>query len=467
MEINLQEYEKIKESYKPVIPCDEVLSDEEKKLDEYLIRIKKEADVRYKEGNPYGIVEWNDEEDIDPELYRFCKLLPKGGDLHTHDNVTISYDRFEQMVIDNMIISLEEDSYGTLYTKNSSDIPANSLNVNEALEKGIISRKQLSDLLLLTDQDGSTGYWKKLEQLFTAVGDTYNDVAFLEKMYEEGFRGSYERGVDLIEVRDYGSDDDLMNIIRTRTLREAYYRVRRDHPDLVVRIIGCSGKDSTSSVEESVDTLRSMIRVSKLVKDEFDPENVEDFIIGLDMVNEEDSSKPLSEFAEFLTSDEVKESGLGLYLHCGESLRRDNDTVVDAWLMDSTRVGHALNLYRYPKVMEEYSKKPIPIEVCLMSNYRLNYVKDLRLHPGLIYMIFGIPIVLCSDDGLFMSRQPMVDDFYSAILCWDLELANIKAICRNSIKYSGLSEKEISRIMKNWEAKWDNFVSEFLKSIKV
>ncbi len=459
-----EEQLKLKESLKPVIPCNEQLSDEEKKLDEYLSRIKKNADIRYKDGNPYGIVEWTDEEDIDPDLYRFCQLLPKGGDLHTHDNVTISYDRFEQMVIDNMIISLDKDSFGTLYTKNSSDIPENSLCVSEALEKGIIDRKQLSDILLLKDEDGARGYWKKLEQLFTVVGDTYNDIAFLEKMYEEGFRGSYERGIDLIEVRDYGSDDDLMNIIRVRTLREAYYRAKKDCPDLVVRIIGCSGKDSSCTVEESCETLRSMIRVSEFIKDDYDPENVEEFIIGLDLVNEEDNSKPLIDFADFLTSDEVKESGLGLYLHCGESLRRDNDSVVDAYLMGSTRVGHALNLYRYPKMMDEYLKKPIPIEVCLMSNYRLNYVKDLRLHPGLIYLIFGIPIVLCSDDGLFMSRAPMVDDFYSAILCWDLELANVKEICRNSIKYSGLSEKEISRIMNNWEIKWNNFVSEILKS---
>lgn len=140
-----EEQLKLKESLKPVIPCNEQLSDEEKKLDEYLSRIKKNADVRYKDGNPYGIVEWTDEEDIDPDLYRFCQLLPKGGDLHTHDNVTISYDRFEQMVIDNMIISLDKDSFGTLYTKNSSDIPENSLCVSEALEKGIIDRKQLRD----------------------------------------------------------------------------------------------------------------------------------------------------------------------------------------------------------------------------------------------------------------------------------------------------------------------------------
>ncbi|MBO7676689.1 MAG: hypothetical protein J6S49_04165, partial [Erysipelotrichaceae bacterium] len=184
----------------------------------------------------------------------------------------------------------------------------------------------------------------------------------------------------------------------------------------------------------------------------------EDFIIGLDLCNEEDNSKPLSEYAEFLSSDEIRNCGLKLYLHCGESLRKDNDSVVDAYLLNSYRVGHAMNLYRFPDLMKKYAEDKIAIEVCLMSNYRLSYVKDLRLHPGLQYMINDIPIVLCSDDGLFMSRAPMVDDFYAAILCWDLNLGDIKAICRNSIRYSGLSDMEIERLMKTWEFKWNEFV---------
>ena len=99
----------------------------------------------------------------------------------------------------------------------------------------------------------------------------------------------------------------------------------------------------------------------------------------------------------------------------------------------------------------------------MMSNYRLGYVADLRLHPGLQYLINGIPVVLCSDDGLFMARAPMVDDFYAAILCWDLNLGDIKAICRNSITYSGLSEKEINRLMLAWEKQWKDFVEAMLK----
>ena len=453
-----KEYGKLKDVYKPLIPYSEQLSDQEKKLDEYLGKIKKEADASYFGNNPYGIIEWNDKEDIHTGLYEFCWKLPKGGDLHAHDNTMIPFDRFEQIIRENTMISLNGDSYGTFYTKNSPGIPEDAVAVDEALDKGLISKEEFNRLLVISDRGEANGDWKKLEQLFSATGDIYNDIVVMEKVWEEGFRSCYEKGVMLLEIRDWAVDDDLMNIIRDRTIREAYYRVRKDHPDFLVRLIGCSGKDNENSIESACEALRSIIRVSKLVKDEFDPEHPEDFIIGLDLCNEEDNSKPLSEYAEFLSSDEIRNCGLKLYLHCGESLRKDNDSVVDAYLLNSYRVGHAMNLYRFPDLMKKYAEDKIAIEVCLMSNYRLSYVKDLRLHPGLQYMINDIPIVLCSDDGLFMSRAPMVDDFYAAILCWDLNLGDIKAICRNSIRYSGLSDMEIERLMKTWEFKWNEFV---------
>ena len=460
-----KEYKRLKDTYIPNIPYSEKLSEKEIELDSLLDNIKKQADVLYFDNDPYGIIEWDDKEDIHPQLYKFCHDLPKGGDLHAHDNTMISYDRFEQIIKEYALISLEKDTYGNLYTKYSHDLPKGAINVNEALEKELISQDDLTDLLVMTDSDSAYGYWKRLERLFSATGDFYNDVSIMEKIWEEGFRSCYEKGILLLEIRDWGVDDDLLNTIRIRTIREAYYRVRNDYPDFLVRLIGCTGKDSENTIESACETLRSIIRVSKEIKDEFDSDNVEDFIIGLDLANEEDSSKPLSEYVDFLMSDEIQNSGLKLYLHCGESLRRDNDSVVDAYLLKSFRVGHAMNLYRFPELMNEYAKAGIAIEVCMMSNYRLGYVRDLRLHPALQYMIHGIPIVLCSDDGLFMTRAPMVDDFYATILCWDLKLGDIKAICRNSITYSGLSEKENRRLMEAWEKRWDEFVLEQLKQL--
>lgn len=461
------EYRKLRDKYKSVIPYSEELSDKEKILDEYLLMMIKQADENYFDNNPYGIIQWNDDEDIHKELYRFCFDLPKGGDLHAHDNTMISHDRFKQIIKENALISLGGNNHGVLYTKYAADLPDDAISVSDALEKGIISQEELSELLFISDNQDDGGYWKKLEKLFSATDDFYNDVIIMEKIWEEGFESCYEKGVILLEIRDWSSDDDYMNTIRIHTIRQAYYRVRKRHPDFLVRLIGCAGKDSEASVESASDALRSVIRLSKIIKDEFDSDNIEDFIIGLDLGKEEDSSRPLSDYVEFLSSEEVVNSGLKLYLHCGESLRRDNDSVLDAYLLNSYRVGHGMNLYRFPKLMQEYKDKKIAIEVCLMSNYRLGYVKDLRLHPALQYMIQGIPIVLCSDDGLFMSRSPMVDDFYAAIVCWGLSLGDIKAICRNSIIYSGLSDKEIERLLKSWNSRWDSFVQKQLELLKI
>lgn len=456
-------YKKLKESYIPKMEYKDKLSKKEMILDQYLSNLKKQADVLYFDNNPYGIIEWNDSEDIQSELYRFCWQLPKGADLHTHDHTMISYDRFLDIIKEYAYISLNDDTYGNLYTQYSPDLPQDALSVKQALENGHISNDELNRLLVMDDSKDVDNYWRKLEKLFLATGDFYNDVGIMEKIWEEGFRSCYEKGIQLIEIRDWGVDDELFNLIRLRTIREAYYRVRKDNPDFLVRIIGCSGKDNENTIASATNTLSSFIKLSKTVKDEFDPNNIENFIIGLDLANEEDNSKPLSEYVDYLSSDEVVNSGLRLYLHCGESLRLDNDSVVDAYLLNSYRVGHALNLYRFPELLKQYKEKDIAIEVCLMSNYRLGYVKDLRLHPALQYLLNGITIVLCSDDGLFMTKAPLVDDFYAAILCWDLNLADIKSICLNSILYSGLSQNEIDRLKNAWQNKWDNFVTKQLE----
>jgi hypothetical protein len=64
-----------------------------------------------------------------------------------------------------------------------------------------------------------------------------------------------------------------------------------------------------------------------------------------------------------------------------------------------------------------------------------------------------------------MSRQPLVDDFYAVILSWDLNLGDIKMICRNSLEYSGLSQKEINRLRDCWQTQWSSFIETMVRKI--
>jgi len=66
-------------------------------------------------------------------------------------------------------------------------------------------------------------------------------------------------------------------------------------------------------------------------------------------------------------------------------------------------------------------------------------------------MQYGIPVVICSDDGLFLSREPLADDFYAVILSRDLGAAEIKELCRNAIVYAGLRQDETEALLAKWE----------------
>ena len=451
------------EKYDPIYPTTIVLSEKEKIVDDKLNKMKEEAVALYPENIPFGIIDWNEDTPIHEELRNFCIDLPKGGDLHVHDEKFVPVDRYIKLLKEygKVYIVLEEgDTYGFMYI---GDVPDNAVSINEALEKGLLTEEELRENLVISDNDIPYGRWASFEKIFDKVMGVNTDSEFLRQVYEEGFRSCCENNVFLIEIRSilFGNEEEVGESIKV--IREAYYNVKKEYPDLTVKVIGNSGKNDFFDIEFATGILRSVINLSKTIKDESDPSHVEEFIIGLDLVNEEDVSKPLSEYEDFFKSDEVKNSGLKLYLHAGESLRTDNENVIDAYEFGSSRVGHGFNLYRFPKLMEEYKKEKIVLEVCPISNYRLGYVSDLRLHPAVIYLNEDIPMVISSDDGLFLSRISLTDDYYAAILSWNLDLAKIKELTRNAIVYSDVSKEEEKRLLEKWEKDWNSFIEKYSK----
>lgn len=460
-------YEEKRQEFIHEITTDVELSEAEKVVDDKLNTMKAEADKLYTVIEHYGIVDWNNADSVHKELLDFCRQLPKGGDLHLHDNTIVPATRYIEVLKrhDDVRICLEPGvNYGYLYPGNYENAPDGTVNLKEALESGQFSEKEFFDMLTVSDEDSAAvGIWVTFENLFSMTLPLAADQDLRTDLYEAGFRYACESGILLLETRAFFSTDDQDNLALVSAIREAYYNVRKDYPDFRVKVIASSGKNDFFTVDTAVDSLRSGIRLSSIIKEEFDPDKTEDFIIGLDLVNEEDSSKGLAEYAEFFSSEEVASSGLKLFLHGGESLRMDNQEVIDAYLLGAERVGHGFNLYRYPELMTRFAEDKIAIEVCPMSNYRLKYVADLRLHPAVIYLRAGIPVVLCSDDGIYLTQEPLVDDYYAAILCWNLSLSDVKKIARNSIIYSGLPQDQTDALLSAWQEQWDAFISDWSK----
>ena len=62
---------------------------------------------------------------------------------------------------------------------------------------------------------------------------------------------------------------------------------------------------------------------------------------------------------------------------------------------------------------------------------------------------------------MFFEHETLVDDFFAAIVCWDLNVADIKQLCINSILCSGLDTKSRSALIKSWTKDWKEFVKKF------
>ena len=153
-----------------------------------------------------------------------------------------------------------------------------------------------------------------------------------------------------------------------------------------------------------------------------------------------------------------------LYMHGGESLSAENENLVDAYLLGVSRVGHGLNLYRYPGLLERYARAEICLEVCVISNQTLGYTRDIRSHPAVEYLRRGVAMALCSDDPVYQENETLTDDFFAAALCWNLNLADLKQLGINSIVYSGLDPREKTELLRAYRGQWNSFIDEALQT---
>lgn len=442
-----------------------ILNKNEKMLDARLKELKAEFLAGYPGRFPGSIFTLADDALISCRLYDFCKRLPKMCDLHVHGCAFLPVPELIAFLMtrNDVFIKLNAPKKGMLYPVSSGEnIPEDVCLFRDAINNGLITEAELSRLWSVLGDDGRMDIWDFLETFFDKdmVLSATSDI--LEAYYKEAFAYYCRLGIYHVQIRTlvFGSNEDAA--ANVSSVRSAYYAVKKDFPQLIVKMVvsGLKAKVLDMSLTEML--LDNACYTHENVKDEFDPQHVSDFVIGFDLVNEEDKSKPIHEFSDLIAKVRRRCPNLKLYLHAGESLAFDNTNVFDAYLLSADRVGHGFNLYKFPDLLNKFIEKDICLEVCPISNRTLHYIEDLRLHPGLEYMKRGLPVVLASDDPSYQARTPLVDDFFAAILCWDLGVGEIKQLILNSINYSKLTAFEIDLLKNTFEKEWDRFVESMI-----
>ena len=158
-------YQELRKTFKPTVPYSEELNEKEKALDARLTEMKRKADSLYDENADYGIVPRGDEAILSSDLYQFCAALPKGGELHSHGNCAMPFDRYLSVIREDAMICLAEgDTYGYLYARNNPDMPEGCLPLSQVLDEGRLSEDELYEMFVISEADRESGFWKKLSR---------------------------------------------------------------------------------------------------------------------------------------------------------------------------------------------------------------------------------------------------------------------------------------------------------------
>ena len=120
------------------------------------------------------------------------------------------------------------------------------------------------------------------------------------------------------------------------------------------------------------------------------------------------------------------------------------------------RVGHGLDLNRSDNIelYNMFKKLKIHVELCPLSNYILNYTKDLSKHPGKKYLDEGIRVSINSDDPSPFGYDDVSFDWLFAIMYWNLTLADIYKLAMYSLEDSIIDDITKAQNIKKFNTEW-------------
>ena len=401
------------------------------------------------------------------KLFTILKKMPKGGILHLHSGAMGNARWMVEKAIELPEMHVFWEATNKQFTKGQlqayakDKAPKGFRPAQEIAKTNPNFKKELVNLLTF-DEDidrDSVDIWKEFEYVFQRINGflTYEKVAIdylvhgaeiliADNIQHAEFRTFFtSRFYDLDGNKN--TEAEYLEILET-----VEKRIKAIDPDFTFILLQQSLRffDKARIGQEVLDAHEYHSKYPRWVR-------------GFDLVAEEDNGHTtLFHAKQFLKIDSLKKAtgiDLPLYLHDGESNWASTANLYDALLLGTKRIGHGFNLFRFPTLIELVKEKNVCIEVNPLSNQILGYIRDLRMHPASTYLRRGVNCVISSDDPLIFDYEGLSYDFWSVFLAWELDLASLKKLTRNSIEYAALMEAEKEKAMVVWEKRWNEFVA--------
>lgn len=410
------------------------------------------------------------------ELFKILRSMPKGGILHLHGAAAGN----ARWVVDRVI---SEPGAFVFWGTSNHTFTKGQLGfyqpdqAPDGFKPAAVLNHQVKNFpdslfsLLTFDEsiDGdSVDIWKEFELIFQRIYGFVRYQPVFQDYFHHAFEQLVDDGIQHVELRGIFTDlyhlhypagyynaDSVVDYFQ-----EISAKIREKEPAFSLRVIFTSLRfKSRQEIEHDLIAAYDLRR------------RYPELIAGFDLVAEEDQGHSTLYFLDtWLKMDSLRQHygiDMPLFLHDGESNWVSANNLYDAVLLDSRRIGHGFNLFRFPNLLEEVKKRDICLELNPISNQVLGYVRDLRMHPGNTYLTRGVACTISSDDPLIFDYQGLSYDYWEVFMAWELSLRKLKGLVLNSLEYSALNQQEKHQAIDHFKVKWKSFVDNALMELTI
>lgn len=338
------------------------LSEKEKIVEEKLFKLREE--IIRGDHSPLLLNFFEGKKIIEnSQLHKEIMKMPKGGHLHVHIEASVDMDTFMSFTKEDYVYyNMEENILKT--APHGISAPGyescNSLRKNWEYE-GTFDDYLLKKLLLNPNEiksKESTTIWDSFQYKFML-----NDgVIHFHKFYRQGlmayFRQSRSEGVRVLEIRHasgliFSDDGTYLSFKEEFELyKSVIEEIKKEDPNFEFRVIVIGFK-----------MLGRDFVLKQLESYQFAMDNGYDFVVGFDLVNQEDVTPSIYEFVDDILEAKKGYPHFNFFFHAGESANTTNENLYDAILLGTKRIGHGINIAFHPHLLELVAERNIGYEI--------------------------------------------------------------------------------------------------------